>query len=142
MAGHEAETAVARPDGPARNLIRFAGGLLTFAGLMDLLVAIATAAVDPYFVIDGWNMHHLDVSGWGWLHGTTGVATLIVGLVLFVGGRWAARSAIPVAALSAAVDLLILPYEPYRAALAFGFSVAAIRCCVVYRLRCLQAGLS
>lgn len=33
--------------------------------------------------------------------------------------------------LSGAVDLLILPYEPYRAVLALGLTLAAIRACVV-----------
>ena len=136
MAGAEAGATVAGRPARRRGLM-FAGALLGTAGLMDMVVAVVAGSGDSYAVMDGWTMYQLDLTGWGWLHGIVGLASLAVGLLLVAGRPGAARIAVPVAVLSGAVDLLILPYEPYRAVLALGFTVAAIRACVV---NCRPAG--
>ena len=115
-----------------RELI-FAGALLGAAGLMNVAVAVAAGSRETYAVMEGWTMYQLDLTGWGWVHGVIGLASLLVGLLLIAGRRGATRLAIPIAVVSALVDLLILPYAPYRAALALGFVGAAIRSCLVKR---------
>lgn len=104
-----------------------AGALLGAAGLADVLSTVTAGAGDPYLVVRGETMYRLDITGWAWTHGITGLVTAVVGLLVLTGRRAVVVGATVVAVASVAVDLLILPYEPYRSVLSASLTVAAVR---------------
>lgn len=63
----------------------FAGALLGTAGLIDMVVAAVAGSHDSYAVMEGWTVYQLDLTGWAWLHGVVGLASLLAGLMLVAG---------------------------------------------------------
>lgn len=136
MADQEAGTVVTAIGSAGRRPVLLAGGLLSAAGLVDILAAILPAATDPYVVTTYSAMYHLDITSWAWLHGVMGAAAATAGLLVVADRRWTALVGVVVAGLSVALDLLFLPFEPYRAVLAAALAATTIRLIARHRWRC------
>ncbi|BCJ57692.1 DUF7144 family membrane protein [Micromonospora endophytica] len=117
---------------PARPWL--ASTLLTGAGLVDILTAYANTLTDPYVVLAEDGTHHLDITGWAWLHLAVGVATLLAGLAVLTGGRRWALVGIGAAVAGIGTGVVLLPYQPVRAVIAMGLYAVAVRL-LVRRLR-------
>ena len=70
-----------------------------------------------------------DVAGWGWWNLLIGLGLIATGLALFAGQTWARVVAIILAALSAVVQLLLVPAQPW-----WSIIVIAIDVLVIYAL--------
>jgi hypothetical protein len=115
------------PAAAPAGAVRLAGALLGLAGLVDVLAGVSELRVDPYLVVTDEGLVRLDLTGWIWLHVTTGTLALVAALVVLTGRRWALVAAAVVAGAAGSVNLLLLPYHPLRAALVLGLYLAAAR---------------
>ncbi|MGR6318103.1 hypothetical protein Q2K19_02345 [Micromonospora soli] len=125
------QPAEAAPDGPGRPLL--AGGLLVASGLIDVLSASATLAATPFLVLTPGGVYPVDITGWARLHLAIGVAVALTGLLAVTGRRGTAGLAVGCAALAIVVDILLLPYAPFRALLVAAVNGAAIRLLIRHR---------
>lgn len=113
-------------SGGSRRPYVFAGLLLAVAGLLDVAGGIPMVNSNSFVVMDEGVPYLLDVTGFAWLHVAAGAVTAVAGLVLLARRRWTAALAAVMVVSSAAVDVLVLPYEPLRALLALGVHVAVV----------------
>ncbi|GAB3819670.1 DUF7144 family membrane protein [Micromonospora zhanjiangensis] len=104
-----------------------AGALLVAAGLLDILAGFETIPVDRYFDVDVAGTHHLDITGWGWLHLGIGVVVALGGLAAVAADRhWTAVLAVAGAAASIGVNLLLFPYHPLLGVMVVALDLVAI----------------
>jgi hypothetical protein len=96
----------------AMGLTAFAAALMVISGLWALLVGISAIAKDQVFVIAPQYTYKIDVMGWGWIHLIVGIIVAAGGVCLLMGKTWARILAIFLAAVSAVLQFLFLPYYP------------------------------
>ncbi|MFI7574758.1 hypothetical protein [Micromonospora sp. NPDC049497] len=122
--------------GPAPAVTRrplLAAGLLAGAGLLDLLGALAATGHDAFMLATRRGVYEIDITGWAWSQAGVSAATVLAALLVLTGRRWAALVGLVAAAVAIAADLVIFPFAPWRAALAIGLNIAAIRLLLAYR---------
>ncbi|RZU74230.1 hypothetical protein EV384_2673 [Micromonospora kangleipakensis] len=110
-----------------------AAGLLTGAGLVDVLSAWAHTARDAFAVETAQGVYLVDITGWARLHVAIGAAATLAGLLVLTGRRGTVPLAICCAVPAVAVDLALLPYAPIRAVLVVALDLAAVRLLLRYR---------
>jgi hypothetical protein len=135
--GLPASGAAIGAERPGRPLL--AGGLLTTAGLLDVLSAKADTSGDPFVVATREGMYLVDITGWARLHVVVGTAVVLAGLAVVTGRRSTTPVALGCATAGAVVDLLLFPYAPIRTLLVVGLYVAAVRLLLRHR-RATRAG--
>lgn len=109
-----------------RRPARLAGLLLIGANLVDVLAAYPDTTVDRFVVVTGSAIHLVDITGWLWLDLIVGMAAVLAGVAVVANRRWAQPLAIAGAVLAIAVDILIFPYGPIRAAMVVSLNAAAV----------------
>ena len=93
---------------------RFGAVLLIIAGMFSVLQGVVgLLAPDAYFVVAHGELFLFDISGWGWWTLIIGILLVIVGVFLYIGAFWARTVGIVIAALSALVQLLLIPAQPW-----------------------------
>jgi hypothetical protein len=95
-----------------------------FSGIQGLVALIGP---NTYYVVSGGDLFLFDVAGWGWWNLILGVALLLTGLALFTGALWARVVAVVIAVLSAVVQLLLVPAQPW-----WSFIVIAMDVLIIY----------
>ena len=103
-----------------------AGALVATAGLVDVLSALAVLTTEPYVVMTDEAIIHLHTSGWVSLHLVIGLSTVAAGLLIMLDRPWTAPVGLGAVLVGTAVDLVFIPYDPFRAMMAIGFEVAAV----------------
>jgi hypothetical protein len=110
--------------------VRFAGVILLvngiFSGLQGLVALIGP---DTYYAVARGTLFLFDAEGWGWWNLVIGVFLVITALALFSGATWARVVAVVLAVLSAVVQLLLVPAQPW-----WSFIVIAIDVLIIYAL--------
>jgi hypothetical protein len=110
-----------------------AGGLLSGAGLIDVVTSYPNTQADPFMVMTQSAIYRVDITGWIWVHMAVGVATVAAGLLVAANRRWTALVGVACAGLSVAFDILTFPYQPARAVLVLGLNIGAIRLLIRHR---------
>jgi len=112
-APHYDQTAEARsPSGAAIAFTTVAAVLMIMSGAWNILEGIAAIARGSFFVVLPNYAYNLSVSGWGWFHLILGIVVLVAGIALFWDKFWARATGVVLAALSAMVNFLYIPYQP------------------------------
>jgi len=108
--------------------MRFAGVILIVGGIFSLIQGLAALlGPDAYYgVVDG-ELLIFNVAGWGWWNVVIGALTLLTGLALLGGARWARIVAVILAVLSAIVQMILVPVQPW-----WSFIVIAIDVLIIY----------
>lgn len=88
---------------------------------------VALIGPNTYYAVTNGNLFLFDVAGWGWWNVIIGVALLLTGLALFTGAMWARVVAVIIAGLSAVVQLLLVPAQPW-----WSFIVIAMDVLIIY----------
>ncbi|MDW4917971.1 hypothetical protein [Streptomyces californicus] len=119
----------------------WAGGLTVFAaimlgitGLAGIVRGIMAIAKDDVFVITPNYVFKFDLTSWGWIHLTLGIAAILVSFGLSRTSTWSRIVGVGIAALVIIANLLSLPYYPAWSILVIaisGFVIWAL--CVVKR---------
>jgi uncharacterized membrane protein HdeD (DUF308 family) len=85
---------------------------MIMSGAWNILEGIAAIAKGSFFVVLPNYAYNLSVSGWGWFHLILGIVVLVAGIALFWDKFWARATGVVLAALSAMVNFLYIPYQP------------------------------
>jgi hypothetical protein len=108
----------------------FAGVILLVSGFFSVIQGIvALVGPDTYFAVANGSLFLFDVQGWGWWTIIIGVLLLLTGAALLAGQTWARVVAIILAIVSAIIQLLLIPAQPW-----WSFIVIAIDVLIIYAL--------
>jgi len=91
--------------------------LLMLSGTWNFLEGLAAVIRGGYYYLNTVNVatnyaYSLSVRGWGWFHLIMGVVVLAAGIGLLTDKTWARAVGVAVAAISAIVNFLYIPYYP------------------------------
>ena len=104
----------------------FAATTMIVLGVFHALMGLAAIVNDEFFVPLQNYAFDIDLTGWGWIHLIFGIIIAIAGYSLLSGVLWARIVCICVAALSAIVNFVWLPYYPGWSVIGIAFAVAVI----------------
>jgi hypothetical protein len=114
------------PSGMAIAFTTVAAVLMTMSGAWNILEGIAAIARGSFFVVLPNYAYNLSVTGWGWFHLILGIVVLAAGLALFWDKFWARATGVVVAAISAIVNFLFIPYQPVWSIVIIALDLAVI----------------
>ncbi|WP_346927331.1 hypothetical protein [uncultured Arthrobacter sp.] len=107
--------------------VRFAGVILiingVFSGLQGL---VALTGPDTYYVSTPGALFLFDAQGWGWWNVALGVLLILTAVALFSGATWARIVAVVVAGVSAVVQMMLIPAQPWWSLIVIAMDVLII----------------
>jgi hypothetical protein len=86
--------------------------MLLLSGAWNFLEGIAALVGGAFFIRLPAYAFDLSVSGWGWFHLGVGIAVFVAGAALFMDRLWARAAGVALAAVSALVNFVSIPYLP------------------------------
>jgi hypothetical protein len=115
-----------RPRGFAGGLTIAAAVMLMLSGLWDFFEGLAAIIRGSFFVVLPNYAYNISVSGWGWFHLIMGVVVFLTGACLFMDMLWARVAGIVIAAASAVINFLYIPYQPVWSIVVIAIDLAVI----------------
>ncbi len=115
-----------QPSGWAAGYAAFAGVGLVIVGFFQVVAGLVALLNDEFFVIGNEWTFKFDISAWGWIHLILGVVVLLSGFGIFTGNVAARTVGVVIAALSAIVNFLWLPWYPVWGVILIALNVAII----------------
>ena len=110
--------------------VRFAAIILMVNGLFSVLQGFAALfGPDTYYAVVEGDVFLFNMEGWGWFNLILGALLIGTAFGLFVEAGWARVTALVLAAISAVVQMVLLPFQPWWA-----FIVIAIDVTIIYAL--------
>jgi hypothetical protein len=107
--------------------VSFAGIILiingVFSGLQGL---VALTGPDTYYLSTSGTLYIFDAQGWGWWNLALGVLLILTAVGLFSGATWARIVAVVVAGLSAVVQMMLIPAQPWWSLIVIAVDVLII----------------
>ena len=110
----------------AVGLTVFAGVLMIMIGAFHALQGLVALANDTFYVVGQEWVFSFDVTVWGWIHLLAGIVVAVAGYFVFQGAVWARTVGVAVAAVSALVNFVWLPYYPVWGLLIIALDVFVI----------------
>ena len=108
--------------------VRFAGVILLVSGTFGAIQGLsALIGPDAYYAAINGSLLLFDVAGWGWWNLILGGLTFLTGLALLSGALWARIVAVILAIISAIVQMILVPVQPW-----WSFIVIAIDVLIIY----------
>ena len=96
----------------AAGLIVFAGVAMVMIGAFHAFMGLVALFNDDFYVAGQKWIFEFDLTTWGWIHLIGGIAVVAAGFFVFAGAVWARPVGIAVAAISALLNFMWLPYYP------------------------------
>lgn len=113
--------------------VRFAAVIVIISGIFSLLQGIvAVVGPNTYFVVANGSLFLFDAAGWGWWNIVIGALLVLVGFALLAGQVWARLVAVLLAIFSASVQLLLIPAQPWWAAIVIAVDVLVVYAIVAH----------
>ena len=107
--------------------VRFAGVILiingVFSGLQGL---VAITGPDTYYLATPGSLFIFDAKGWGWWNLALGVLLILTAVALFSGAMWARVVGVVIAGVSAVVQLMLIPAQPWWSVIVIAMDVLII----------------
>jgi hypothetical protein len=121
-------TAVRKDPNPyAVGASLFAAIVLVMVGVLQVLQGLVTLVDGTDFLVRTPHyVFELNATTWGWIHVVIGVVMAVAGCFIFVGNAVARGAGIGIAAISAIVNFLWLPYYPLWSVLIIAIDVVVI----------------
>ena len=117
-----------RDTSQSTDWVRFGGVILIVGGIFNLIQGLAALlGPDAYYAEVNGTLLVFNVAGWGWWNVFIGALTILTGLALLNGALWARIVAVVLAVLSAIVEMILVPVQPW-----WSFIVIAIDVLVIY----------
>ncbi|GAA3862441.1 membrane protein [Leifsonia kafniensis] len=106
---------------------RFAGVIILVSGIFSGIQGlVALIGPNTYYVAAGGSLFLFNVAGWGWWNLIIGILLILTALALFTGAMWARVIAIVLAVLSAIVQMMLIPAQPWWAMIVIAMDVLII----------------
>ncbi|MGO4102477.1 hypothetical protein AB4Y63_00855 [Leifsonia sp. YAF41] len=106
---------------------RFAGVIILVSGIFSGIQGlVALIGPNTYYVATEGSLYLFDVAGWGWWNLIIGILLILTALALFTGATWARVVAIILAVISAVVQMMLIPAQPWWAIIVIGMDVLII----------------
>ncbi|WP_244208175.1 DUF7144 family membrane protein [Arthrobacter oryzae] len=107
--------------------VSFAGIILIINGVfIGLQGLVALTGPDTYYLSTPRALFIFDAKGWGWWNVALGVLLILTAVGLFSGATWARVVAVVVAGLSAVVQLMLIPAQPWWSLIVIAIDVLII----------------
>jgi len=90
---------------------------------------VALTGPDTYYMSTPGTLFLFDAKGWGWWNVVIGVMLIMTGVGLFSGLTWARVAGVIVAGVSAVVQLMLIPQQPW-----WSFIVIAMNVLIIYAI--------
>jgi hypothetical protein len=110
----------------AFGFITFAAVMLMVIGIFQALNGLSAIIEDTFYVLTKDYAFEFDVTAWGWIHLIFGIVVAGAGFYLLRGAAWARIVAIAVAAISAILNFMYIPYYPVSSILIIALCVLVI----------------
>ena len=107
----------------------FAASVLMIVGFLQFFQGLVAAIDGEDFLVTPNYVFELDTTAWGWGHMIIGVIVGLTGLFILTGNVVARGVGIFIAALSAIVNFLWIPYYPV-----WGIALVALNVLVIWAL--------
>ena len=118
---------VGRAESGWTDWVRFAGAILIVSGIFSLIQGLAALlGPDAYYGVVNGDLLVFNVAGWGWWNVLIGGLTILTGLALLGGALWARIVAVILAILSAIVQMILVPVQPWWSLIVIGIDVLVI----------------
>jgi hypothetical protein len=104
----------------------FASIMLMIVGSFGIIVGIVGIAKEEFYVIGEKWVFTFNVTTWGWIHLILGIVVLLAGIGILSGNVLARTVGVIVAAISAIVNFMWLPYYPVWSVTVIAIDVAII----------------
>ena len=101
----------------AHGIAVFAGVVMIIGGAFQALEGLSGIVHDKYLLVAPSTIYAFDLTVWGVIHLLVGLALLVIGIALLRGQTWARVAGMIVAAVSAIINFVWLPYSPLWAIL-------------------------
>jgi hypothetical protein len=107
--------------------VSFAGIILIINGVfIGLQGLVALTGPDTYYLSTPRALFIFDAQGWGWWNLALGALLILTAVGLFSGAAWARIVAVVVAGLSAVVQLMLIPAQPWWSLIVIAVDVLII----------------
>ncbi|MCC3291166.1 hypothetical protein [Arthrobacter sp. zg-Y1110] len=115
------------------NWIRFAGVILLVNGIFSVVVALAAlVGSNTYYAVVEGDLLLFDTTGWGWWNMVLGIFLIATAFGLFASATWAQVVGVVLAVLSAVVQLLLVPVQPWWSLIVISIDVLIIYALVAH----------
>ena len=116
----------------AHGVAGFAGVVMIIGGAFQALEGLSGIVHDKYLVATPSTIYAFDLTVWGVIHLLVGLGLLAIGIFLLRGATWARLAGIAVAAISAIINFVWLPYAPWWALMIIAVDVLIIWALAAY----------
>jgi hypothetical protein len=123
------------PGGAAKGFTLFAAVMLMIAGIWNFLEGLSALIKGTFYLVLPNYAFNASAASWGWGHLITGVVVFAVGACVLMDMLWARIVGVVVAALSAIVNFLYIPYQPVWSVVIIALDVFVIWALLVPRRR-------
>jgi uncharacterized membrane protein (DUF106 family) len=104
----------------------FASVMLLIGGIFGIISGIVAIAKKEFYVVGEKWVFNFNVTTWGWIHLILGIVVLLAGIGILSGNVLARTVGVIVAAISAILNFMWLPYYPVWAITVIAIDVAVI----------------
>ncbi len=110
----------------AVGLTVFAATRMVIGGIFQAGQGLVALFNDTFYVVGQEWTFKFDITAWAWIHLIMGVVVVVAGVFVFRGAVWARAVGIAVAAVSAVLNFMWLPYYPIWSILIISLDVLVI----------------
>ena len=129
MSMHASEQVSDRGTGGAL----FASILMTIGGVMGAFQGIAGITKSTFFVVPADYWITVNTTAWGWTHLVVGLVLVAAGFGVMTGATWARWLGIAIVAVSAVVNFLFIPIQPFTSLALIAINVWIIHSLAVHK---------
>lgn len=104
----------------------FAGVLLLAAGAFGALQGASAVANDDLYSQGSEYLYDFDMTVWGWIHVTIGLASIVVAVGILMRRSWGQVTGMIVAGLSMVANFAFLPHYPFWALVLIAINVLIV----------------
>ena len=116
----------------AHGIAVFAGVIMIVGGAFQAVEGLAGIVHDQWLVALPNYIYAFDLTLWGWLHLLVGLGLLAIGIFVLRGATWARFAGMIVAAISAILNFVWLPYSPWWSLMVIAIDVLVIWALATY----------
>jgi hypothetical protein len=129
MSMHASEQVSDRGTGGAL----FASILMIIGGVMGAFQGIAGITKSTFFVVPADYWITVNTTAWGWTHLVVGLVLVAAGFGVMTGATWARWLGIAIVAVSAVVNFLFIPIQPFTSLALIAINVWIIHSLAVHK---------